>query len=64
MNDEGLRKGFQVNLTEGDIDWPVVMNALKEVNHQGGWMTAEVSGGDRQRLKDVSERMDKIIGYL
>jgi len=64
MNDEGLRKGFQVNLTEGDINWPVVMNALKEVNHQGGWMTAEVSGGDRQRLKDVSERMDKIIGYL
>ena len=64
MNDEGLRKGFQVNLLEGDIQWPVVMQVLNEINHQGGWIIAEVSGGDRQRLKDVSERMDKIISFL
>ncbi len=64
MNEEGLRKGFQVNLLEGDNNWPVVMKAVSEINHQGGWLISEVSGGDRQRLKDISERMDKIISYL
>ena len=64
MNDEGLRKGFQVNLLEGDNNWPEVMKAVKEINYKGGWIIAEVSGGDRNRLKDISERMDKIISYV
>ncbi|SHE97464.1 hexulose-6-phosphate isomerase [Mariniphaga anaerophila] len=64
MNEEGLRKGFQVKLTEGDNNWPVVMQAVKNINYKGGWITAEVSGGDKTRLKEISERMDKIIGYL
>lgn len=64
MNDEGLWKGFDVNLLEGDNNWPEVMKAVKKVNHQGGWLIAEVNGGDRNRLKDISERMDKIISYL
>lgn len=64
MNTKGLWEGFKVNLLEGDNNWPVVMKALSEINHQGGWLTAEVSGGDRTRLKDVSERMDKIIAFL
>lgn len=63
MNDEGLRKGFQVNLLEGDNNWPVVMEAVREIQYSGGWIIAEVSGGDRNRLKDISERMDKIISY-
>lgn len=64
MNDEGLRKGFQVNLLEGDNNWPVVMQAVREINYKGDWIIAEVSGGDRNRLKDISDRMDKIIGYV
>ncbi len=64
MSEKGLWEGFKVNLLEGDNNWPVVMKAISEINHQGGWLTAEVSGGDRNRLKDISERMDKIIGYL
>lgn len=64
MNEEGLRKGFSVELLEGDNNWPVVMKTISEINHRGGWLTAEVSGGDRNRLKDVSERMDKIIALL
>ncbi len=64
MNTKGLREGFNVELLEGDNNWPVVMKTISEVNHKGGWLTAEVSGGDRNRLKDVSERMDKIISYL
>lgn len=64
MNKEGLWKGFDVNLLEGDNNWMVVMKAVSEINHRGGWLTAEVSGGDRTRLKDISERMDKIIAML
>lgn len=64
MNNEGLRKGFGVNLLEGDNNWPVVMKAVSEINHTGGWLIAEVPGGDSNRLKDISERMDKIISYL
>ena len=61
MKDEGLWKGFSVELTEGDNNWPVVMEAIKNINYQGEWITAEVEGGDRNRLLDVSQRMDKII---
>lgn len=64
MNTKGLWEGFKVELLEGDNNWPVVMKAVSEINHKGGWLTAEVSGGDRTRLKDISERMDKIIAYL
>jgi L-ribulose-5-phosphate 3-epimerase len=64
MNDEGLRKGFQVNLLEGDNNWPEVMKMVKDINYKGGWIIAEVSGGDRNRLKDISERMDRIIAYF
>lgn len=64
MNKKGLWEGFNVNLLEGDNNWPVVMKAVSQINHKGGWLTAEVDGGDRNRLKDISDRMDKIIGYL
>ncbi len=63
MNEEGLRKGFGVKLLEGDNNWPEVMKAISEINYQGGWITVEVSGGDRNHLRDISERMDKIISY-
>ncbi len=64
MNEKGLREGFSVNLLEGDNNWPSVMKTISKVGHKGGWLIAEVSGGDRNRLKDVSERMDKIISLL
>lgn len=64
MNSAGLWEGFKVSLLEGDVNWPAVMKAVSEINHQGGWLTAEVSGGDRTQLKDISERMDKIIALL
>ena len=64
MDKEGLWAGFKVNLLEGDNNWPVVMKAVSEINYRGGWITAEVNAGDRNHLKDISERMDKIISYL
>ena len=61
QQEEGIWKGFDVKLTEGDCNWPVVMDALEEINYSGGWGSAEVPGGDRKRLQDISERMDKIF---
>ncbi|MBD1422727.1 sugar phosphate isomerase/epimerase [Sphingobacterium chuzhouense] len=63
MNKEGLWKGFDVELTEGSINWPVVMKAVKEVNYKGQWLTAEVGGGDREHLQKISKQMDKILEY-
>jgi hexulose-6-phosphate isomerase len=50
------------DIGEGDEDWPEVLKALKEVNYQGGWATAEVGGGGEEKLKDISRRMDKVLG--
>jgi len=64
-NDEGLWKGFDVELGDGDAGWASVMKALDEVGYStapaGNWATAEVSGGDEKRLKTVSEQMDKLF---
>lgn len=57
---EGLWKGFGVKLLEGDCDWPAVMAALDEIGYRG-WATAEVGGGDAERLRDIAERMDRIF---
>jgi hexulose-6-phosphate isomerase len=61
MFNEGVRKGFGVELMEGDNNWPVVMKALNKIVYKGQWITAEVKGGDRNRLLEVSQRMDKVI---
>ena len=58
---EGLRKGFDVKIGEGDCDWPAVRQALADIGYTTGWATAEVSGGDRQRLADIAQRMDKVL---
>ena len=60
QDEEGLRKGFDVELLEGDCDWPTVMSALREVGY-AGWGTAEIPGGDRQRLQAIAGRMDRIF---
>jgi hexulose-6-phosphate isomerase len=58
---EGEWKGFDVGIGEGSEDWPEVMKACAEVGYNT-WATAEVRPGDEKWLKDVSERMDKILG--
>ena len=57
---EGLWKGFEVELLAGDCDWPAVMKALDDIGYQG-WLIAEISGGDAQRLKTIAELMDRIL---
>lgn len=57
---EGRWAGFNVPLGKGDCDWPSVNTALSEIGFQG-WATAEVPGGDRARLQELADRMDRIL---
>ena len=57
---EGLSQGFSSPIGEGTIPWDQVRAALKEINYEG-WATAEVGGGDRERLADIAARMDRVL---
>jgi len=57
---EGIWEGFKVELGDGDSDWKKVNQALAEVGYSG-WGSAEVPGGDRARLQEISQRMDRIF---
>jgi hexulose-6-phosphate isomerase len=59
MNEEGLWKGFDVELHEGDCDWPAVAKALRAAQFRS-WLTAEVGGGGRERLARVAADLDRI----
>lgn len=61
QNDEGLWKGFDVELMEGDNNWPVIMQSLEKIGYNG-WASAEVPGGGRERLTVIIDRMNKIFG--
>lgn len=58
---EGLWKGFDVEIGDGDGDWAEVMAELDAIGWSG-WATAEVHGGDRERLTDIAARMDRVLG--
>lgn len=60
-NEDGVWKGFDAQLSEGDVDWSAVNKALKSIGYSG-WGSAEVSGGDRVRLKEISDKMDVCYG--
>lgn len=57
--EEGAWKGFDVELMEGDCNWPAVNEALRKIGYSG-WGSAEVPGGDRNRLLTISRKMDEI----
>jgi L-ribulose-5-phosphate 3-epimerase len=48
------------NIGEGDIDWPEVRRALREVGYSG-YVTTELPAGDEAYLKDVSTRVDRFL---
>jgi hexulose-6-phosphate isomerase len=57
---QGPYAGFKAELGEGDCDWPAVLDSLEKVGYSG-WATAEVTGGERDRLAEISRRMDRIL---
>lgn len=63
QQDEGLWKGFNVELMEGDCNWPVVNKAFTKIGYSG-WGSAEVPGGDRKRLQVISEKMDAVFNAV
>ncbi len=59
-DDEGLWKGFGAEIGDGDNNWPAVRDALADIGYTG-WATAEVSGGDAERLKEILRRMERVL---
>jgi hexulose-6-phosphate isomerase len=59
-DEEGLWKGFAVELMEGDNDWPAIMKALDDVGYST-WACAEVRGGNAERMKVLAGQLDKIL---
>lgn len=57
---EGMRSGFGRPLGEGSIEWDKVRAELLKINYKG-WATAEVKGGDRERLVEIAEQMDRVL---
>lgn len=61
---KGPRAGFDVELMEGDSDWPAVMRALDDVGYQG-WMITEqrrpAGLDDRAFLAHLSAKLDAIF---
>lgn len=58
---EGLWKGFEVGLLEGDNDWPAIMRALDEVAYRD-WVITEQGGGDTpEGLRELARRVDRIL---
>lgn len=60
QSQEGIWKGFDVGIGDGDTDWPAVVQGLRGIGYDG-WFTAEVGGGGRDRLQDIADRMDRFL---
>lgn len=57
---EGMGKGFNCPIGKGSIEWDRVCAELKKIDFHG-WATAEVGGGDRKRLTEISQQMDHVL---
>lgn len=49
---------FSKTMTDGDIDWASVREALADIKY-AGWAAAEVGGGGPERLAEIAKDMDK-----
>ncbi len=52
--------GSFTDITEGDIDWGSVRQALVKIGFQG-WLAAEVGGGDEQKLAKIAGQMETAL---
>ncbi len=57
---EGMGKGFAFPIGQGSVDWKRVREELTKIGYRG-WATAEVSGGNRERLAEISQQMDRVL---
>jgi L-ribulose-5-phosphate 3-epimerase len=56
-----VKGGKEAEIGDGDAQWPDVRRALSELNYRG-WAAAEVKGGDRARLEEILNRMNRVLG--
>lgn len=60
-------KGFSrkadkfTDIGQDDIDWADIRKALREINFYG-WCAAEVGGGGKDRLQQIAEQIDQVLG--
>lgn len=54
-------KNKWVPIGEGDEDWPEVLKALDDVGYHG-WATSEVTGGGEPELREIAQRMNRVLG--
>lgn len=57
---EGMIKAFDLPIGRGEINWKRVREELAKIEFHG-WATAEVRGGDRKRLEEISAEMDRVL---
>jgi L-ribulose-5-phosphate 3-epimerase len=57
---EGMIKAFDFPIGQGDINWKRVREELEKIRFRD-WATAEVAGGDRQKLADIAAQMDRVL---
>jgi hexulose-6-phosphate isomerase len=60
LKDFDTRTRQFVALREGSIDWKEVRKSIGEIGYSG-YLTVELSGGDKAYLQEVSRRVDKIF---
>jgi hexulose-6-phosphate isomerase len=63
MDEKGPRAGFNVDLLEGSNNWQAIMKAFDDIGYSAPdhWATIEMGGGDLNRMKVLSEKLDKIL---
>jgi L-ribulose-5-phosphate 3-epimerase len=49
-----------VNLGDGDVDWAAVRQAFVDIGYSGS-VIVELKGGDEAYLRDVSQRVDRLL---
>lgn len=55
-----IQKGVELSSEQDDVPWEQVRRALKDIGYTG-WATAEVRGGDLDRLTTVRQQMEKAL---
>ena len=50
-----------VPIGEGDENWPEILAALDDVEYRG-WATSEVAGGGEKELREIADRMNRVLG--
>lgn len=55
------KDGYEwVNLGDGDVDWPAVREAFRDIGYSGSAI-CELDAGDEAYLRDVSRRVDRLV---